>query len=264
MHKIIKKCLALSLLALLVSSNLFMISAEDKEKTPAPKTINLNASQALRWTLPVEYLEKPDYSEKNLYFRIYFKDKWSGESYKYITQCKGWDHDSFSCRLVSIRLRDASDEEDPQVTEEKKNGKTYISIPVVSGHKYKVAIKMLDKEVGVWSDITTQEYYFMSKAEVTWPDVYVDPKEGGISIQWKPVEGATKYIIERHIVEDPSGKMPYPIIKDTFRVVGNDQTTFFDDTVKNGYSYIYYFSAGRGEWVSAQVSSGFITFMSLE
>ncbi|MBQ4045784.1 MAG: hypothetical protein II627_04995 [Lachnospiraceae bacterium] len=232
MNKRICQSLTILLLVLLVFSRPLVTNAEG-EKTPAPESVVL-AHDSITWE-PAEY-------KSNLKFRIYFKDKWSGESYKLIATCKGYDPEHGSAGKAIFKIRDASDEKDPQITKEKKDGYTYYSIPVISGHKYKAAVKVYDEEYGLWSDITTSERYFLSI-----PDASIEQTEKGLSISWNPVPGATKYRVIRYYLSSKTSDDEEKVII----IPGNDQTRFDDEDVIDKDVYMYEVQAGRGNWFSA-------------
>ena len=231
MYKTITKSLTILLLVLLVISKPLTIHASG-EKTPPPKSISVT---------PASIYWEPAELKSDLKFKIYYKDKWSGESYKLVATCKGFDEEYYTPKNTWFYLRDASNEKDPQIKKEKRDGITYYSLPAISGHKYKVAVKVYDEKYGLWSDITAAELYYMSTPKST-----IKQTKKGVSISWKPVTGATKYYVER--ISLPSN------LKETegvsFKIVGNDQTRFLDKDVIEGMRYQYRIVAGRGKWLS--------------
>lgn len=230
-YKRINKCLSLLLLVLLLFSFSFVPSAAE-EKTPAPSSVWCNGG-AIRW--------HPAENKTDLKFRIYYKDKWSGESYSLVATRKGYDSDFSTSRAASFSFRDATNEKDPQVVIKKRNGNTYYSLPAISGRKYKVAVKVYDEKYGLWSDKATAEYYFISN-----PKPALKQKGKGIAISWEPVPGATKYYIER----DTCGYGASGSDEHLFRIVGNDQTTYIDKDIVDHDVYEYIVVAGRGKWRS--------------
>ena len=226
-YKKITKYLSITLLVLLLFSFSCVPSAAE-EKTPAPRYVWGN-ERGITWM--------PQGHKTDLKFRIYYKDKWSGESYKLLATVKGFDHYKLSALDVFFRFRDATKEKDPQIKKEKKDGFIYYSIPAISGHKYKVAVKTYDEDYGLWSDKTTAEFYYMSKPEAT-----IKHTKKGFSISWKPVPGATKYYIYR---DDYTSNI---YGTQCFKGVGSAVTTYEDTSVINGYIYSYDVYAGRGKW----------------
>lgn len=229
MKKPLYTCLALLFVVLLAApASLTTYAAE--EKTPAPSYVGITGRD-ITW--------EPAEIKGNLKFRIYYKDKWSGESYRLVATRKGYDDENYSSLNSIFSFRDATNEEDPQIIIEKKDGYTYYSLPAISGHKYKVAVKTYDEDYGLWSDKSTVEYYFMST-----PEASVELADKGVRLTWKPVQGATKYYVARI---DISSK--YYDVK-TFKIVGSDQTEFIDEDAIEGDSYLYQVFAGRGSWKS--------------
>ncbi len=227
MYRRINKCISLLLLVLLVSLAPQVTYAAE-EKTPAPE-VWINGG-SISWD-PAEY-------NADLKFRIYYKDKWSGESYQLVATCKGFDSENATGLRASFYFRDATNEEDPQIIKEKIDGHTYYSLPAISGRKYKVAVKTYDEKYGLWSDKATADYYFMSVPEVT-----VKPTKKGISVSWEPVIGVTKYYIDRIKLTRESDEQ-------IFRIVGSDLEEFNDEDVIEGEVYLYEVRAGRGRWRS--------------
>ncbi len=228
MYKRIKQCLAICVLLLLVFASPLATYAA-AEKTPAPTSVQVNGKQ-IRW-----YLAK---NKNDMKFRIYYKDKWSGDSYQLAGTGKGYSPANVSSRSCYFFIRDATNEEDPQVIEGEWDGRTSYTIPLINGHKYKFAVKAYDKSYGLWSDITTIEYYFLSR-----PEVSLKQTEKGVSVSWKPVPGATKYYVVKHPMSNPTHTQ-------TFTIIGNDQTEFIDEDVIKGKEYFYEVQAGRGKWES--------------
>ncbi len=229
MCKRINKVLSLLLLAVLVFSSAFVTYAAD-EKTPVPTNVWVSDGHIL-WT-PAN--EEALISK----FKIYYKDKWSGESYKLVATCEGYDSEESSGLNTTFYFRDATNEENPQVIKEKKNGRIYYSIPAYPGHKYKVAVKSYDEAYALWSEKKTAEYYCLT----TPPEVTVKQTKKGLLFSWKPVLGATKYYIERN-------KLSGEYEEDLFKIVGNDQVTFLDEGVIDGEDYLYDVYAARGKWM---------------
>ncbi len=230
MRNMSKKMIAVCIMILVVFSGAFVTYAAGG-KTPAPDKVWITGS-SIAW--------RPAEDTSGLKFRIYYKDKWSGESYQRIATCKGYDESFNTARRASFYFRDATDEKDPEITREKADGHTYYSIPAISGHKYKIAVKVYDEKYGVWSDKTTAEYYYLST-----PDVNVKQTKKGLSFSWKPVSGATKYYIERN-------KLSGDFEEKEFELVGNDSVTFLDEDVTKGEVYEYDISAARGKWASPE------------
>ena len=234
----IGKCLSVTLLVLLLFYLTCVTSAAEgnppvpaaAEQTPAPRSVWINGG-AIRW--------HPEETKSDLKFRIYWKDKWSGESFRLIATRKGYDSDFSTSRAAAFSFRDATNEKDPQVIIEKKNGNTYYSLPAVSGHKYKVAVKVYDEKYGLWSDKATAEYYFIS---IPKPSLTVKGKR--IVISWKPVPGATKYYIERDTCNHGASGSDERL----FKIVGNDQTKYIDNDIVYEDVYEYIVVAGRGKW----------------
>ena len=230
MNKKIMKCLSVALLVLLLFS-LFSVTYADEEKTPAPR-VWINGG-GVRW--------HPAEVKSGLKFRFYYKDKWSGEYFQLVARCKEFDSDNATAWRTSFFFRDATDEKDPQIIKEKKNGITYYSLPAISGRKYKVAVKVYDEKYGLWSDKATAEYYFISN-----PKPSLKQKGKGIAISWEPVPGATKYFIERDTCNHGASGSDERF----FKIVGNEQTTYIDKDVVDRDVYEYIVVAGRGKWRS--------------
>lgn len=226
-YKKIMKCLSVALLVLLLFS-LFSVTYADEEKTPALVDAWVNGRE-VNWY--------PAKVKSGLKFRFYYKDKWSGESFQLVARCKGFDSHNMTGRRTSIYFRDATNEKDPQIIKENKNGITYYSLPAISGHKYKIAVKAYDEEYGLWSDKETAEYYFMST-----PEIKIKQTKKGFSLSWEPVIGATKYYIYR---DDDTSRIWE---EQCAKLVGNDMTKYNDTDVINGHTYTYYVVAGRGKW----------------
>ncbi len=227
----VNKCLSILLLVLLVFFVPHVTYAAE-EKTPAPDSVWINGG-GISWDVVSE-----QYYSSDVKFRIYYKDKWSGESYKLVATRKGYDSENASSLHSAFYFRDATNEKDPQIIKEKKNGYIYYSIPAVSGHKYKVAVKAYDEKYGLWSGITTAEYYHLTAPEVT-----VEQTKEGLSFSWKPVPGATKYLVQRN-------KLSGETERELFKLVGNDKVNFLDKGVVDGKVYLYYIYAARGKYVA--------------